>query len=1036
MWRPPERIKYSPRPGAWPTAQAAAKSHLFSPVRVGPVQLRQRTWVPAMVPWRATEEGFITDELLAWYERFAQGRPGAIVVEATGIRDVPSGPLLRIGHPRFLPGLRELAQTVARASDGNTRLFIQLIDFLRINRRATPEKYFSQHLMITDAHRRGLGLGLGLGDTQMDDAQVRAALAGLSDPTLRTVLTPREYDTYSMGYRERVSDLHLPHIRALPGVLPGLFASAAARAQEAGFDGVELHYAHAYTMASFLSGHNTRDDGYGGDLSGRVRLPLEVYARVREAVGDDYVVGCRYLADDCIDGGMTVEDAAFFGVQFAAAGMDFLSLSRGGKFEDAKQPKVGAAAYPYTGRSGYECMPQYISDATGPFGRNLPATAQIRNAIRSAGHNTPLVAAGGIHGFDEAERVLRDGEADIIGAARQSLSDPDWYLKTRLGHGRDVRVCLYTNYCEALDTRHKQVTCELWDREGLGEPGLMLSSDGKRRLMPPAWQPPHHVSGGGEQSVYEAFINTTRQVAKRPFIYAPAEAAKRYASGAVSYSYEQAEAAVQQLRNAYAGQHLSEGARVAIAYDSRPDVYLHLLALNSLGLSVVPLNMGSTDSELTHVLSHSDAVLVTGATQHISRLGKIVHPISACHLIDAQGLTAAALPSSELLNSRPNMEAALIYTSGTTGKPKGCMLSNEYFLAMGRWYNSLQGACQLDSHDRLLTPLPPNHMNALCTSFMGVLMAGACLVQLDRFHPSTWWQTVRETRATIVHYLGVMPAILLAMPEHEQDNMQGQIKFGFGAGADPAHQQIFEERFGVALIEAWAMSETGAGAVIIADAPPRHLGSRCIGRPHANMALRLVDEQEQDVPPGEPGELLVRHRGDNPRHQFFSGYYKDSEATEWGWRNGWWHTGDVVRQGEDGSLFFVDRRKNVIRRSGENIAAVEVEAVLQRHAAVEQCAVSAVADEMRGEEVFAFIVASPKVAQTAKTAFEILQSALAELSYFKVPGYIAFVDALPLTGSQKIRRGEVKKLSANYLADGLCLDLRAQKRRPRRADAT
>ena len=117
---------------------------------------------------------------------------------------------------------------------------------------------------------------------------------------------------------------------------------------------------HAYTMASFLSSKNTRSDGYGSALNGRARLPLEVFAAVRERVGRDYPVGCRFLSDECIDGGSSVEDALYFGIAFARAGMDFLSLSRGGKFDDAKQPGVGEAAYPYTGPSGYECMPAYI----------------------------------------------------------------------------------------------------------------------------------------------------------------------------------------------------------------------------------------------------------------------------------------------------------------------------------------------------------------------------------------------------------------------------------------------------------------------------------------------------------------------------------------------------------------------------------------------------------------------------------------------------------------------------------------------------
>lgn len=156
---------------------------------------------------------------------------------------------------------------------------------------------------------------------------------------------------------------------------------------------------------------------------------------------------------------------------------------------------MGAAAYPYTGPSGYECMPQYISDKRGPFGRNLPATARIQHSIRAAGIETPVVAAGGIHGFEEAERILRDGEADIVAAARQSLADPEWYLKTRLGRGNEVRVCVYSNYCEALDTRHKQVTCELWDRKDRGAPDARLTRDGKRRLRPPEWDPSSSSQG-------------------------------------------------------------------------------------------------------------------------------------------------------------------------------------------------------------------------------------------------------------------------------------------------------------------------------------------------------------------------------------------------------------------------------------------------------------------------------------------------------------------------------------------------------------
>ncbi len=481
MWRPPQRIKWKPAPGRWPTREEATQSRLFSPITIGSIELASRTWVPAMVPWRATEDGFVTDANLEWYERFARGRPGAIVVEATGIRDVASGPLLRIGHDRFLPGLRELVQTVRRASEGHTRLLIQIIDFLAVRRRPDPEKFFARFLEIQPWHRARLDAD------DWPEVQVRTVLAALPEDELARVLETRELEALRFGYRERVTDMDLARVRELPRVLPDLFGQAARRAREAGFDGVELHYAHAYTMASFLSRLNDRSDGYGGGRENRVRLPLEVFRRVRETAGADYTVGCRFLAEECIPGGNTVADTGWFGVEFARAGMDFLSLSRGGKFDDAKQPSVGWAAYPYTGPSGYECMPQYVSDERGPFGRNVDPTSAIRAAVRAAGLATPVVVTGGIHGFGQAEALLAEGSADVVGLARQSLADPDWFEKVRRGRGAEVIVCEYTNYCEALDQKHHQVTCQLWDREALNEPGVSKSRDGKRRLVPPAW---------------------------------------------------------------------------------------------------------------------------------------------------------------------------------------------------------------------------------------------------------------------------------------------------------------------------------------------------------------------------------------------------------------------------------------------------------------------------------------------------------------------------------------------------------------------
>ncbi len=528
-------------------------------------------------------------------------------------------------------------------------------------------------------------------------------------------------------------------------------------------------------------------------------------------------------------------------------------------------------------------------------------------------------------------------------------------------------------------------------------------------------------------TIYEVFVAAASEHATRPFLRAPASSTKSYAADAIEYSYNEAMHEVQRLAASYRDLGIGQGERVAIAYDSRLDVYLHLLALNALGASLVPLNMTASDRELQYFLQHSDTILITGADEYLARLAALADRLDSVRVVPGEQFTGR--PEAISAVGTAKTEAALLYTSGTTGKPKGCMLSNEYFVTMGREYNALGAYCAIGPDDRLLTPLPPNHMNALSTSFMAMLMCGGCVIQLDRFHPRSWWQTVRDEKATVIHYLGVMPAILLTFPADDGDHLQGQVRFGFGAGSDPRHQAVFESRFGFPLIEAWAMTESGGGGMIVANREPRHLGKRCIGRPIRSMQLRIVDKDDNDVASGADGELLVRSAGSDPRAGFFGGYYKDEASTEEGWKGGWWHTGDVVRCDDQGLLYFVDRRKNVIRRSGENIAAVEVEAALLACDAVDNCAVTAVPDEIRGDEVFAYIVVSDIEDRSDVLAERIFDHCNSQLTYFKAPGYIEFTEALPLTASQKISRAEVKRLARLAVENGSPVDFRSRKRR-------
>ena len=386
--------------------------------------------------------------------------------------------------------------------------------------------------------------------------------------------------------------------------------------------------------------------------------------------------------------------------------------------------------------------------------------------------------------------------------------------------------------------------------------------------------------------------------------------------------------------------------------------------------------------------------------------------------------------------SGADAECALIYTSGTTGRPKGCLLSNAYFLGWRDWYAAQQGLISLrPGQERLMTPLPAFHVNAMGNSFMGMLGTGGAQIIVDRFHPRSWWQMAVETRATCFHYLGVMPAILLAIPPGDCDTAHG-FRFGMGGGVHPEHHAAFEQRFGVPLLEGWAMTETGGAGILCAMQEPRHVGKRCLGRTDRAgpaMQARLVDDAGRDVADGEPGELVMRADDCNPCRRFFSGYLKDEAATAAAWKDGWLHTGDIMRRDADGNLYFFDRKKNIVRRSGENIAATEVETAIVSHSDVGQVAVVAVSDPMRGEEVLAAIVPTPGAMPDRALADAILGHCAETLAYYKLPGYVAFVDSLPTTSTQKIRKADLGPLAEAPLDHPGCFDLRDAKQARRTA---
>ncbi|MFM1923590.1 MAG: hypothetical protein RL019_1430 [Pseudomonadota bacterium] len=538
--------------------------------------------------------------------------------------------------------------------------------------------------------------------------------------------------------------------------------------------------------------------------------------------------------------------------------------------------------------------------------------------------------------------------------------------------------------------------------------------------------------GPQQHTIFEVLSSVAHARPNADLLVLESVTAASYGLSPETVSYAQALAATEALRARYAQAGYGHGHRVALSLDNRPEFFFHWWALNALGVSVVPVHAALRHAELSYLLGHSECALVVARPdRHAALQAALDAASSAAAVCAADDAGFAPAPFAAPAAAQPvgrDTECALLYTSGTTGRPKGCRLLNGYFLRAGRWYAELDGHCTLrPGMERIITPLPVNHMNALAFSTMAALMTGGALVQLDRFHPQSWWASVRDSGATVVHYLGVMPAMLLGAPPNPADRTH-QVRFGFGAGVGGEQHGAFEERFGFALVEAWAMTETGAVGCVIANHEPRHIGQHAFGKPQAHMAWRVVDDDGHDVASGTPGELWVRGAGSDPRQDFFAGYLKDDAATEEAWALGWFHTGDVVRVDADGCMFFVDRKKNVVRRSGENISAVEVETVLATHPDVKAVAVAPVPDAVRGDEVCACVVPHEAPDNATEWAQALVRWALEQLSYYKVPGYVVLVDELPLTLSQKIQRGQLRELAQSALGQPHAVDTRAMKK--------
>ncbi|HVW42570.1 MAG TPA: AMP-binding protein [Amycolatopsis sp.] len=433
------------------------------------------------------------------------------------------------------------------------------------------------------------------------------------------------------------------------------------------------------------------------------------------------------------------------------------------------------------------------------------------------------------------------------------------------------------------------------------------------------------------------------------------------------------------------------GDRVAAMLRNEPGFPLLWLALAKIGGVIVPVNVNYRDLDGAHVLRHSGARFAVAApdfTGPLTRMASGTRLERVLTLADLEGGHTGA--RFEVHGEQP---VNIQYTSGTTGAPKGCVLPHRYWTTLAR--GLITDFPAISAADILLTAQPFHYVDPMWNVALG-LASGAPLVVLDRFHPATFWAKVREYDVTWFYCLGLMPALLLRQPRSGQDRRHRVRAISASAIPRELHADL-ERRWGVPWFEAFGMTETG-GDIRMSEVDHHELvGTGCLGRPTRDREAMIVDEADRPLPRGTTGELVLRGIG------LMHGYHDDPEATDRAFRAGWFHTGDLATMDGQGRVYHVGRMKDMIRRSGENISADEVERALLLHPRVRLAAAIAVPDELRGEEVKAFVVPEGSTDPEELAAF-----CADKLAYFKVPRYWSIAPSLPLTPSERVAKGELR----------------------------
>jgi len=492
-------------------------------------------------------------------------------------------------------------------------------------------------------------------------------------------------------------------------------------------------------------------------------------------------------------------------------------------------------------------------------------------------------------------------------------------------------------------------------------------------------------------------------------------------------SYRQFDAAARRSAALYRSSGVRPGDRVCLFLPNCPEILLSWFGLSLVGAIAVPVNTAYRRDELAFILRDAGARVLVAHAGLLDTAAAAVDlvPDAAMRLSvgakearDGWRRFEAAFDACGPLTGTPDVDpdavSALVYTSGTTGDPKGVMITHAMYVAAGQGYAHWTRAT---ADDRFFTCLPFHHANAHYYSTMGALAAGATLIVAERFSASRFWDQVRDSKATIVNFIGMMLSVLLKQPPSPRDRAHSARLFYGTPAFAPDVLAGFEERFGVAVLIGFAMTEACYGAIepLGGERRPFSCG---VKREHPDPLfineIRIVDADGQPVSPDTPGEIVIRNPAITP------GYWANPEKTREALRDGWLHTGDMARMDADGYLYFVDRKKDIIRRRGENISSQEVEAVLKRHPDVLDAAVLAVPSELGEDEVKAYIV---PVSGSEPDPAAIIAWCADRLARFKVPRYVEFREEFPRTPSLRVRKEALRSERADLTAG--CYDREA-----------